>query len=255
MPRPARLPRAFLRTPIAHRGLHDSDRVENGASAVRAAAEAGYGVEIDVRLSADGQPVVFHDATLERLTGRRDPVTALSAAELTRVPLMGSEECIPMLDDILAAVAGNVPLLVEIKDPTGTMGETDGRLERAVAATLSVYSGPLAVMSFNPHIVAGMAEATPDVPRGLTTDAFDAADWPSVPEPVLERLRSIDVDAAGATFVSHDWRRLGMSGLAALREQGVPILSWTVRSPAEETRARQLCDNVTFENYLPRLRG
>ena len=139
---------------------------------MRAAVAAGYGIEIDIQPSADGVPMVFHDYALERLTAETGPVRGRSAAELAGIPLIGCDEGIPTLAEVLALVAGQVPLLIEIKDQDGANGPNVGPLEAAVAGVLERYAGPLAVMSFNPHAVAAMARCAPDLPRGLTTSAY-----------------------------------------------------------------------------------
>ena len=248
------LPAGFAARPFAHRGLHDraSGIVENSASAVRAAIEAGYGIEIDVQGSADGQAVVFHDDRLDRLTAQRGPVRARSAAELGRIGLTGSRDTIPALADILALVEGRVALLVEIKDQSGRFGPTDGTLERAVAEALRGYAGPVAVMSFNPESIRLLAGLAPSVPGGLTTCPFTADDWPRVPPDRRTRLAAIaDYNAVGASFVSHWHGDLHGARVAELKRTGATVLCWTVRSPDEERRARRIADTVTFEHYLP----
>ncbi|MFP4273578.1 MAG: glycerophosphodiester phosphodiesterase family protein [Paracoccaceae bacterium] len=242
----------FLRRPIAHRAFHDraAGRPENSLAAVRAAVEAGYGIEIDLQLSADGQAMVFHDYHLGRLTAEQGPVRGRSAAELAAIPLAGGSEGIPGLAAVLAEVAGRVPLLVEIKDQHGAMGETCGRLEAAAAAALEGYAGPVAVMSFNPHAVAHMARLAPDVPRGLTTCAFAAEDWTLLPEERRRALRDIlDFERVGACFVSHHMRDLDRPRLDELSASGAAILSWTIRSAEDEAQARRRAANVTFEGY------
>ena len=248
------LPDAFRTAAFAHRGLHDRarGRVENSASAVRAAVEGGWGIEIDLQLSRDGVAMVFHDETLDRLTGRTGPVEALDAAELGQVALAGGTDTVPTLADILALVAGRVPLLVEVKDTTGMLAPTDGRLERAAAAALAGYEGPVAVMSFNPHSVAAMANLAPDVPRGLTTCAYDPDDWAPVPPGTCARLRGIpDFGPTGASFISHEAADLARPRVGALKAEGAAILCWTIRSAEAEARARAVAHTVTFEGYTP----
>lgn len=250
------LPEAFLAVPLAHRGLHDRDagRPENSRAAVRAAIAAGYGIEIDLQASRDGHAMVFHDYDLGRLTSETGPVRRRDAAQLAQIRLKGGDEGIPDLPEILALVAGQVPLLVELKDQHGQMGETDGALESATAAALTDYAGPVAVMSFNPHMMIAMAARAPQVPRGLVTGAFSAENWPLLPEETRARLRAIrDYDAAGAGFVSHEAGDLDSPHLSRLRARGAPILCWTVRSAEAEARARRGADTVTFEGYLPDL--
>ena len=246
------LPEAFLRLPVAHRALHDraARGVENAPAAIRAAVEAGYAIEIDLQLSADGVPMVFHDEKLDRLTGETGPLNARTAAELGRIPLTGSTDTIPTLAEVLALIAGRVPLLIEIKDQTLVMGPTDGRLEAATAAALKDYGGDVALMSFNPHAIARMAQLAPDLPRGLTTSAYDTEDWAPLSPATCARLRDIpDYDATGSSFISHEARDLARPRVAELKAKGARVLCWTIRSAADEALARRVADNVTFEGY------
>ena len=113
------LPSDFLRLPFAHRALHDvSDgRPENSRAAIRAAIAAGYSIEIDLQLSADGHAMVFHDYDLERLANGKGPGKKLTRKQAQAVPLKGGDgEGIPDLAEVLGLVAGKVPLLIEIKD-------------------------------------------------------------------------------------------------------------------------------------------
>jgi len=248
------LPDAFLAVPLAHRGLHEAGcgRPENSRAAMRAAITHGYGIEIDLQCSRDGVAMVFHDYDLGRLTSETGPLRQRDAAQLAQIPLTGGDEGIPDLPEILALVAGRVPLLIELKDQHGQMGQTDGTLERATAAALAGYAGPVAAMSFNPQMVIAMARLAPQMPRGLVTCAYHSDDWPLLREDTRARLRSIpDYAAAGASFVSHDHRDLANPRLAELRGQGAAILCWTIRSPEAEAKARRLADTITFEGYLP----
>ncbi|HET9067027.1 MAG TPA: glycerophosphodiester phosphodiesterase family protein [Amaricoccus sp.] len=249
------LPAAFLAAPIAHRGLHDraSGVVENSRAAFAAAIAAGYGIEMDVQRSADGEAVVFHDDEMPRLTGLPGLVRDYSAAQLAATPLLDAGEAVPTLAEVLALVAGRVPLLIEVKDQDGALGPDVGPLEARVAERLAGYAGAVALMSFNPHSVAALAEVAPGRPRGLTTCAFDSADW-SLPDYRRAELASLaEVERTGAAFVSHDRRDLDNPAVARLRAKGVPILTWTVRSPAEEAAARKVAGNITFEGYRPAL--
>jgi len=246
------LPKAFTARPIAHRALHGPGRPENSRAAVSAAVAAGYAIEIDLQMSADGVAMVFHDRDLHRLTGERGPIGARPAAALRKTPLRGGDDGIPSFADILALVDGRVPLLVEIKDQTGTHGPGDGRLERAAAADLAGYGGEVAVMSFSTHSVASFAEAAPHVPRGCVTRAFSAANSPGVPAARLAELARLDaLETLGASFVSHRWQDLGLPRVAEIKSAGLPVLCWTTRSPGQERRARRIADGVTFEGYLP----
>ncbi len=256
MTKPVPLPDAFLRVPIAHRALHDraEGRPENSRAAVRAAVAAGYGIEIDVQLSADRQAMVFHDEELDRLTAAQGPVSARTASELGAIRLTDAEDGIPTLPEVLSLVSGRVPLLIEIKDQTGDMSLSDGRLEGAVASALAGYRGPVAVMSFNPHSIAHMARLASDIARGLTTSAYDPDDWAPLDPAICERLRAIpDYDRTGASFISHEAADLARPRVAELKAQGAALLCWTIRSPEAEAAARRIAHNVTFEGYAPKL--
>lgn len=247
------LPACFLERPFAHRGLHDRSQgvIENSRAAVAAAVETGYGVELDLQLSADGEAMVFHDDHLDRLTGETGLVRKKTAVELGRIGLTDSDEGVPTLLDILDLVRGRAPLLIEIKDQSQTLGPVDGRLERRVARVLSAYEGPCALMSFNPHSVGHCQTAAPDIPRGRVTCDFSAVDWPDVPRSTADRLIAIDdLESLGARFISHKHDDLARPAVATARAAGLPVFCWTVRSDADERTARRFADNITFEGYL-----
>ena len=247
------LPAAFFTRPIAHRALHDvtAGRAENSLKAIKAAIDAGYGIEVDVQISADGVPMVFHDYDLGRLTGATGPVAQRTAQALGAIPLLHDGDGIPTLAQVLALMAGRVPLLIELKDQDGQLGPDIGLLGAAVAAILQNYTGLVAVMSFNPHAVAELQTLLPEVPRGITTGAYRPENWPTIPAQVLDHLRAIpDYDHVGACFISHRDTDLTSPRVAALKAQGAHIFCWTVTSPQAEAAARKIADNITFEGYL-----
>ncbi|KIN62517.1 Glycerophosphoryl diester phosphodiesterase [Sulfitobacter noctilucicola] len=249
------LSRLFYDVPLAHRALHNvSDgRPENSRAAIRAAIAAGYGIEIDVQLSADGAAMVFHDYALERLTGEKGAIRLRPASELGKIKLLGGDEGIPDLEEVLDLVAGQVPLVIEVKDQDGGMGQDIGPLEDAVVAGVKGYAGPLALMSFNPNVVARLAETLPDVPRGIVTSAYRYEDWP-LPRATCDQLRQIpDFERVGASFVSHEVDDLSTPRVAEIKDQGAMIFCWTVRSAEQASEARKIADNITFEGFLPAL--
>ncbi|SDY28039.1 Glycerophosphoryl diester phosphodiesterase [Jannaschia faecimaris] len=246
------LPAAFLKGHIAHRGLHSEGVPENSMAAYRAAVELGVAIELDIQPSSDGVAMAFHDYDLHRLTAAAGPVDAQKAEALANIPLAGSDEGIPRFADVLAMVAGRVPLLIEIKDRDGDMGPDVGPLEDAVIADLAGYEGDAAVMSFNPYSVACFRDRAPHLPRGLVTSAFDARNWPELSHATRDRLRDIpDYEPLGCSFISHQANALQMPRVADLKSEGARILCWTIRSKAEEGQARKIADAVTFEGYLP----
>lgn len=226
------LPTAFQQAPIAHRGLWRSGGApENSRAAFDAACRAGYGIELDVRLSADGEAMVFHDETLERLTASAGLVEEQTADDLQALRLLGSCEAIPSLAEALALVDGRTPLLVELKTPPGQ----EGLLERRVAELLATYAGPVAVLSFNAEALAWLASHTPTLRRGLnaaTADQLGAA------ERAGADFLSVQLDLAGHDVVQ-GWRRMGEA------------LAWTCRSPADAARVGPLVENLMFEGFNP----
>lgn len=250
-----RLPDTFLTIPIAHRALHDlsAQRPENSLSAVRAAVAAGYGVELDVQLSADGRPMLIHDATLERTAEASGRVDEFTAQQLAQIPLRHSAgDTVVPLAEALAIIAGQVPLLLEIKDTSGDLGAGVGPLEAAVAREIAGYDGPLAVMSFNPHSVAAMAQLAPHVPRGLITCNFVKVTFLHAPPERLAELATIpDYDRVGACFVSHHWKDLDNPVLPDLRAKGASVLTWTIKNRKRAAKVSGRADNITFENFLP----
>lgn len=248
------LPEPFVRQPLAHRGLHDraAGIIENSVAAFAAAVAHGYGIELDVQRSGDGEAMVFHDYEMPRLTGRPGLLTDYDAATLGRTPFLDAAdgETIPTLAQVLDLVAGRAPVLIEIKDQDGAFGPDIGPLEARVASLLATYKGPVAVMSFNPHSVDAFGQALPTCPRGLTSCNYDDPDH-SAPDYRRAELvaRLANFATSGGAFISHDRHDLANPLVANLRAQRLPILTWTVRSAEQEAEARKVADNITFEGY------
>lgn len=247
------LPAAFLNRPIAHRTLHDAaqGRPENSIAGARAAVMTNYAIEIDLQLSKDGVPMVFHDYALDLLTHGTGAIAQHSAAQLGEIGLKGGDEPIPTLAAFLSAVEGDVPLLIEIKDQDGALGMNVGALERATCDILRDYKGCVALMSFNPHAIAKCGQFAPDIPRGLVTDPFSKNDWPMLPTARRSELATIpDYDRVGACFISHNVVHLTDPTVQNIKDKNGVVLCWTVRSAAQEKTARIIAQNITFEGYL-----
>jgi len=225
----------LIAKPFAHRGLHGPGRVENSRAAFEAAIAAGHGIELDVRAIMYGEAIVFHDDRLDRLTDHQGPVHVLELVDLEQVRLKGSDETIPTLSEILALVGGKAPLLVELKAPRR---DADW-LSPGVAAALSRYKGPAAVMSFNPEVSRWFARHAPNVLRGLVVTEQDKG---------LRGLweRPLSLWWAKPDFLAYDIRDLPSRFAAAA---GLPVLTWTVRSQDDRARAAQFADQIIFEAF------
>lgn len=248
------LPEIFLKTPIAHRALHDGNvtRAENNFAALDAAIAKGFGIEIDLQMSSDGEAMVFHDYALNRLTEGHGAFALNTAEELAQLRFKTGEVGVPTLKQVLDHVDGRAPLLIEVKDQDGAMGPSVGRLEVAATKVLESYQGPVAMMSFNPHSVAVLAELCPHLPRGLTTASWEDDAAKLIPASRRAPLRDIiDYERVGASFISHQWSDLERPRVAELKASGAHILCWTIKSAEEQAEASKVAENITFENYLP----
>jgi glycerophosphoryl diester phosphodiesterase len=228
---------AFLtRQPFAHRGLHGGATPENSRAAFAAAITRGHGIECDIQPSLDGVPFVFHDDRLDRLTGEQGLVGARPAEALDRVTLANGEP-LPRLAEMLALVAGQVPLLIEVKSD----GTRRALLCRAVADALAGYTGPVAVMAFDPGVGHWFARHAPETVRGLVVTEAGKRGWRGRIERMLSAWR------ARPDFLAYDVRDLPSRFAARQRAQGRPVLTWTVRDPAARAAAAAHADGAIYE--------
>ena len=166
--RPDRTP--FKNVHYAHRGFHDNktEAPENSMAAFRKAVEAGYGIELDVQLTKDRIPVVFHDETLHRVCKADGNVRDYTFEELQEYRLCESDEKIPLFADVLKLVDGKVPLIVEIK-----IHENATKVCTAVDAVLSEYQGTYCMESFHPFAVHWYRKHRPEILRGQLSSNFN----------------------------------------------------------------------------------
>jgi glycerophosphoryl diester phosphodiesterase len=238
--------------PIAHRGLHDpaSGVIENTAGAVGAAIAAGYGIEIDLQISADGEAMVHHDDALGRLTDGQGRLDRLSAAELKRVAFRGSAERMLTLGELCDLVAGRAPLLPELK----SRFDGDDRLPARAAAVLAGYGGSVAPMSFDPAQLKFLRDKAPRLPRGIVAAKYR-------PHPYWDRMPAWQRYAMGTLlpaltarphFVAYAVDDLPAIGpLLARRIAGLPLLTWAVRTLEQRQRAARWADQIIFEGFRP----
>lgn len=226
-PDPARV--GWLRQwTYAHRGLHGAGRMENGPSAFRAALEAGLGIECDIQRSADDWPMVFHDWDFARLIGRPEKSASLTREEWRELAYLESEDRPLDLAELLAMVAGRVPLLIEIKSKAGYDVE---RSCQRVADALAGYDGMHAVMSFDPRVSRWFRRHSPQTLRGLVMREDDKGRTQKAWQ------RHLALWIARPEFLAYHIHALPSAMVASLRAAGLPVLTWTVNTPELLERA------------------
>jgi glycerophosphoryl diester phosphodiesterase len=238
--------------PIAHRGLHDAAHgvIENTAAAVRAAIAAGYGIEVDLQITADGEAMVHHDDVLGRLTEGEGRLDRLTAAKLKRVRFRGSEEPMMTLGDLCDLVGGRVTMLIELK----SRFDGDDRLPARVAQLLEGYRGPVAPMSFDPRQLASLRHKAPRLTRGIIAAKYR-------PNPYWDLMPSwmrfgmaylLTALTARPQFVAYAVADLpAIAPLFARHVFGLPLLTWAVRTESERLKAARWADQMIFEGLRP----
>lgn len=242
----------WLIRPIAHRGLHDAARgiIENTPSAVQAAIDAGYGIEVDVQEAGDGKAMVFHDGTLDRLTKGSGTINAHTSAELKRIRYKDTSDAMQTLPEVLEQISGRVPLIVEIKSDW----RTHGPFEHHLADVLGSYDGETAVMSFDPFVMKAFAQAAPDLPRGLIAGSFrNLHFWGRLTAWKRFYMRHLlSAFIAKPHFVAYDIEALPSAAPSVWRKVlGRPLLTWTIRSNEHRRRAACVADAMIFEGFRP----
>ena len=240
--------------PVAHRGLHNSERggaiVENTIAAADAAANANYGIECDIQLTADEEVVVFHDDTLERLTDGKGPVRERALHSLREVSFRIPSGPIPTLREFLDCIAGRVPVVIELK----SRWDGNTRLAERAAEILKEYSGPCAVMSFDPWLVRALRLLAPQLTRGIVAERYyDDPDWAALSARQKFGLGNLmHISQTKPAFIAYWVRDLpAIAPIFARNVLGMSLLTWTVRTEAERARARRWADQMIFEGFLP----
>jgi glycerophosphoryl diester phosphodiesterase len=237
--------------PVAHRGLHDTAAgvIENTPSAFHAAIAGNFAIECDVQSTTDGEAMVHHDDALGRLTEGTAKLATLSTAELKRVPFNSTSDHMLTLGELCELVAGRVTLLVEIK----SRFDGDLRLATRAAKVLAGYKGPVAVMSFDPEPMIVTKDLAPALTRGLVAQRRDQAaraDHDTAGAHGLSYMRYLL--AARLQFLAYRVKDLPSAmPLFAHHVLRLPLLTWTVRTPADQARAARWADQMIFEGIRP----
>lgn len=227
--------------PVAHRGYHDMNKSvwENTLSAFTRAIDAGFAIECDIQLSADSVPMVFHDHDLQRLCGIAGEVRERMANELGMLSIGGTADRIPTLRKMLDLVKGQVPLVIELK---GIDAEQDDGYVEAVLEVLEGYEGKVALMSFDFHLLRALKAADCPYPVGLTAEGVRQEDLANHGEAM----------ALGLDFTSYCVAHLPNAFVEKLRQDGKPVITWTVRDEMMRTQTYKYADQMTFEGFDPR---
>jgi glycerophosphoryl diester phosphodiesterase len=247
-----RAPDWLTARPVAHRGLHDRAQgiIENMPAAARAAIEGNFGIECDIQLAADGEAMVHHDDALGRLTEGSGALLGKTAAELKAVRFRDTAERMMSLSDLCALVDGRVPLVIEMKSHF----DRDRKLVARMVEVLAAYRGPAVGMSFDPDQVVALREMMPQLPRGIIAErTYDKADWPEATP--AQRRGMLHLRHAFRTrphFVAYWIDELPAPAPWIARNIfGLPLLTWTVRSPEQRERAARWTDQMIFEGFVP----
>ena len=247
-----RAPDWLTARPVAHRGLHDAARgtIENMPGAVQAAIAGNFSIEVDIQLTADGEAMVHHDDALGRLTEGSGALLGKTAAELKAVTFKSTPERMMSLGDLCTLVAGRVPLVIEVKSHF----DGDRRLVSRMAKVLSSYSGPAVGMSFDPDQVLALRELVPSRARGIVAEReYTQADWPEAsPEQRRGMTHLRHAFRTRPHFVAYWVNELPAAAPWIARHVfGLPLLSWTVRTPDQRARVARYADQMIFEGFVP----
>jgi glycerophosphoryl diester phosphodiesterase len=238
--------------PIAHRGLHSKQvgLVENTLAAAVAAISKNYAIECDVQCTKDGEAVVFHDFTLDRLMHAEGCVDAFSARELGRVVYKECDQRIISLEEFLASIDSRVPIIVEIK----SRYDGDMRLANRALASVSAYPGPVCLKSFDPTVLVHLRASGARCPLGLVAQArYDEEDWLGLSQEQRASFADLrDFPLARPDFLSWNLGDLPHAVPMLCRAAaGMPVMTWTVRSQRDLTRGRAWADQIIFEGFEP----
>lgn len=250
MPRILRRPDTslFKKVYFAHRGLHDNEgeAPENSMAAFQKAVEAGLGMELDVQVTKDGVPVIFHDFTLERICGVEGKVVDHTYEELQAYTLCQSKERIPGFSDLLQMVDGRVPLIVEIKAATADVSGC-----AAIDKLLRAYQGAYCIESFNPMVLWWFRRHHGEVVRGQLSSNFrkDGEYWNvlyfAMTHLLFNFLTKPDFIAYNHKFSEEPGRRI------CRHLYRHPAAAWTVRSEKDLQALKGKYDVFIFDSFLP----
>lgn len=234
-------------TYIAHRGLFDNKSIpENSLPAFKNAADNNFGIEMDVQTSKDGVLVVFHDSTVDRMTGEHGKVCDFTFEELRAMRLLNTDYQIPTFEEFLQAANG-VNLVVEIKTHDD-IGET----EQKVYDALKSYKGNYCVESFNPLIIRWFKKHAKEVIRGQLSYSYKNAPFGRLKKHILRDLKLCKWN--GSQFIAYDAATIATNKAVKRFSKKIPIICWTIKSQEQLDELSPYFDNIIFDSFIPERR-
>lgn len=237
----------YLEKPIAHRGYHGApDAPENSMRAFELAIENGFAIELDIHLTKEKIPVVFHDEYLERLTGSGGKISNYTLASLNELRLNNTDQKIPTLQEVLDFVGGRTPIIIEIK-----CLEHDGEIEAQAMKLLIAYKGDYTIQSFNPLTLKWLREHYPFLVLGLlVTNDFENSRLSFLKKFAVRYMTFIPVTRPD--YIGLDYRSFSILQYFIIKKLTLSkIIFWTIDSESLYNESRELCDNVIFEQFNP----
>ena len=233
----------------AHRGYHDGNVAvpENSLPSFQAAIDAGYGIELDIQLSSDKVPMVFHDADLMRICGVEGKIWDYTCAQLQEMKLFDTEETIPTLAEALALIDGQVPILVEYK-----MDKVDTDVCAYSHELLKDYAGDYAIQSFHPFALFWYRQNAKDIPRGILAKNFirDNEEKGEESDIIDFLTTNLMLNVVGyPDFIAFDYQDADYFSLKPCRIMGAQTSTWTLKDPAHYEQVRGQFDLYTFEGF------
>lgn len=232
----------------AHRGLHNETRPENSMSAFRAALDAGFGIELDIHLLADGNLAVMHDSSLRRTANADVLIETLTTQQLSDYRLTGSNEAIPTFQEVLELFGGKAPLIVELK----AANNNHAQLTEAACRMLDTYNGPYCIESFDPRCILWLKKHRPDIIRGQLARNYSRSDV-SIPG-ILKFVMTNHLAnfLTRPDFIAYRFAdRKNPGTFLTRRLLGVQGVSWTIRSKKDFETAVKEGWIAIFEDFLP----
>ena len=232
----------IMEKPIAHRGLHDEYIPENSMQAFEAAIEAGCSIEIDVQLTKDRIPIVYHDDFADRVSGLKRRLTKMTLSEVRKLRLHDTDLPIPTFKEFLDLVDGRTPILIEIKKNRGSKG-----IEQIILDMLKDYDGAFAIQSFHPIAVRNIHKIDPTIYCGLLSSKFSDFKMLRIKKAAVKNARLFFM--AKPDFISFEIKSFPNRRIAGFREEfGMPIIGWTIKTKEDIELALEFCDGIIFEN-------